>query len=177
MYIEHSNINGVLKIRNAELADAPTLCRWWNDGAVMAHAGFPDGLGINLGKVELDLCRDHDDVFRRLLLELDGKPIGEMSCRNMGDKTAQIGIKICVTPEQGKGYGKLYLKMLIKELFSMGYVKITLDTNLKNERAQHVYEKLGFKKLRVNYDSWRDQRGALQSSVDYELLEQDFIGL
>ena len=49
-----------------------------------------------------------------------------------------------------------------------------LDTNLKNERAQHVYEMLGFRKLRVNIDSWEDQLGELQSSVDYELVPADF---
>lgn len=35
--------------------------------------------------------------------------------------------------------------MLIEELFSMGYEKIILETNLKNTRAQHVYERLGFR--------------------------------
>lgn len=33
-----------LTIRSALPADAPQLVRWWNDGAVMAHAGFPLGL-------------------------------------------------------------------------------------------------------------------------------------
>ena len=34
-----------LTIRPALPSDAPQLERWWNDGAVMAHAGFPLGLG------------------------------------------------------------------------------------------------------------------------------------
>lgn len=59
--------------------------------------------------------------------------------------------------------------MLIGQLFAMGYQKIVLDTNLANTRAQHVYEKLGFKKVRVNVDAWKDQLGQWQSSVDYEL--------
>lgn len=33
-----------LAIRNAAPADVPLLVKWWNDGAVMAHAGFPNGL-------------------------------------------------------------------------------------------------------------------------------------
>ena len=32
-----------LTIRSAEAEDAAQLCGWWNDGAVMAHAGFHDG--------------------------------------------------------------------------------------------------------------------------------------
>jgi ribosomal protein S18 acetylase RimI-like enzyme len=50
--------------------------------------------------------------------------------------------------------------------------KIVLDTNLKNTRAQHVYEKLGFRKMRVNVDSWQDQLGQWQSTVDYELVRE-----
>lgn len=41
MKIQYEN----LTIRQAEVADAKQLAAWWNDGAVMAHAGFPDGLG------------------------------------------------------------------------------------------------------------------------------------
>ena len=66
--------------------------------------------------------------------------------------------------------------MLIGSLFEdFGYEKIVLDTNLKNERAQHVYEKLGFKKVRINYDSWKNQLGELESTVDYELYAKDFV--
>ena len=65
--------------------------------------------------------------------------------------------------------------MLIGELFERGYEKIVLDTNLQNKRAQHVYESLGFQKLRINYDSWTDQLGNKQSAVDYELTEDNFI--
>lgn len=65
--------------------------------------------------------------------------------------------------------------MFIDELFNMGFKKIILDTNLKNTRAQHIYELLGFKKVRVNENSWTDQLGELQTSVDYELIESDFV--
>lgn len=36
-----------LTICDALPADAPLLCRWWNDGKVMEHAGFPQGLGTS----------------------------------------------------------------------------------------------------------------------------------
>jgi RimJ/RimL family protein N-acetyltransferase len=57
----------------------------------------------------------------------------------------------------------------------LGYGRIILDTNLNNLRAQHVYESLGFRKLRVNENSWQDQLGVWQSSVDYELTKDAFI--
>ena len=107
---------------------------------------------------------------------MDNMPIGEMNYRNKGSQTVEIGIKICDFSKQNKGVGKILLIMLISALFKdFGYQKIILDTNLKNKRAQHVYEQLGFTKLRVNQNSWTNQIGELQSSIDYELYQKDFI--
>ena len=167
---------GDLSIREAMPEDAEQLCRWWNDGAVMTHAGFPLGLGTTAEKVREDLAGDSDASGRRLIIEYRGHPIGEMNYRNMGSGTAEIGIKICDASFQEKGLGRVILSLFIRELFSMGYKKIILDTNLKNLRAQHVYEKLGFRRLRVNIDAWEDQLGEMQSSVDYELIPEDFHG-
>lgn len=166
-----------LKIRNATPEDAQLLCQWWNDGEIMAHAGFPNGLNTNTGKIIAELSTDADDIYRRLIIEVSHIPVGEMSCRNKGNGIAEIGIKICDFSMQGKGLGTLFLKMLISGLFADGYEKIILDTNLNNTRAQHVYEKLGFKKLRTNHNSWKNQLGELQSSIDYELLKSQFIPL
>lgn len=169
----HSNN---LTIRNATPDDSAILCKWWNDGKVMAHAGFPNGLGTTEEIIIGQLLGDTDETHRRLIIEVDAIPIGEMNYRNKGNDIAEIGIKICDFSIQEKGHGTILLSMLINSLFKdLGYKKIILDTNLKNLRAQHVYEKLGFKKLRINVDSWKDQLGELQTSIDYELEEKDFI--
>ena len=157
------------RIRTAVVTDAQQLTAWWNDGAVMAHAGFPKGLGTTVEKVIAGLREG------RLVLEENGRLIGEACYRKVGEGIAEIGIKICETDCQNRGLGRVILSMLISWLFSQGFEKIVLDTNLTNKRAQHVYESLGFKKLRVNIDSWTDQLGNKQSAVDYELTEDNFI--
>ena len=157
-----------LTIRDAAVADAKQLTTWWNDGAVMAHAGFPLGLGPTVEKVIAGLKED------RLVLEEDGRLIGEACYRKVGEGIADIGIKICETDCQNRGLGRIILSMLISWIFEQGFEKIVLDTNLTNKRAQHVYESLGFQKLRVNVDSWTDQLGNEQSAVDYELTEDNF---
>jgi len=113
------------------------------------------------------------------VLEIDDIPVGEASFGLMGEGIAEIGIKICEFAYQNKGYGSVLLWMLITYLFEDNELnekylvsKIILDTNLKNVRAQHVYEKIGFKKIRVNIASWKDQLGELQDSVDYELTRE-----
>ena len=158
-----------LTIRDAVMADAAQLTAWWNDGAVMAHAGFPNGLGTTIEKVIAGLGNG------RLVLEENGRLIGEACYREVGEVVAEIGIKICETDCQNRGLGRIILSMLISWLFEQGFEKIVLDTNLTNLRAQHVYESLGFQKLRVNIDSWTDQLGNKQSAVDYELTEDNFI--
>lgn len=166
---------GDLQIRNAGLKDAPQLAEWWNDGKIMAHAGFPRGIGTTAEKVAEELKGDREEEFQRLIIGLKGVSIGEMCYRNKGNNTAEIGIKICDASEQNKGYGRILLSMLINSLFhDLGYRKIVLDTNLNNKRAQHVYEMLGFQKVRTNLDAWIDQLGNPQSSIDYELKEEDF---
>jgi len=132
-----------LLIRNATADDAALLGAWWRDGNVMAHAGFPNGLSITDEEIAKSLLTDSDEICRRLIIEADSSPIGEMNYRNIGDNTAEIGIKICAPSKQERGYGSILLLMLIDELFiNCGYNKIILDTNLNNKRAQHVYEKL-----------------------------------
>lgn len=172
MFIKQNN----LKIRNASAEDAAILGKWWRDGKIMAHAGFPNGISITDKEIVEQLAADTDETHRRLIIEVDDLAIGEMNYRNKGNEIAQIGIKICDFSKHEKGYGTTLLKMLISGLFDeMGYAKIILDTNLNNLRAQHVYEKLGFRKVAVNYDSWKNQLGELQSSVDYELTKDEYL--
>lgn len=163
-------------IRSAKTDDAGQLCNWWNDGSVMAHAGFPNGLGTTVDEVAARIEQESDETTRRHIIFLDDVAIGEMNYRNIGNKTCEIGIKICDKDSQNKGLGKIILSLFIEGLFNEnGYERIVLDTNLNNKRAQHVYEQLGFKKVRTNIDSWKDQLGNMQSSVDYELTKQQFI--
>ena len=44
MHLEH----GKILIRTAVPKDAAQLCLWWNDGSVMEHAGYPNGLGTTV---------------------------------------------------------------------------------------------------------------------------------
>jgi GNAT superfamily N-acetyltransferase len=118
-------INNNLAIRNATAADAEQLCTWWNDGTVMAHAGFPNGVGDTPERIRESLAGDSDDTHRRHIIELSDKPIGEMNYRNKGNAVAEIGNKICYADERE--------------------------------------------------NSWTDQLGVFQSSIDYDLRKADWL--
>lgn len=161
-----------LTIRDALPADTPLLCRWWNDGKVMEHAGFPQGLGTSIEKITQQLLEPNNRTHL-LIIEAEGLPIGEMNWRREESDHAEIGIKICESNRQEKGFGSRLIAMLCRDLFAnRGIARITLDTMLENQRAQHVYEKLGFVKTGVRENCWRDQTGRLRTAVDYQLLPQ-----
>ena len=169
MRLERDN----LVIRQAVIADAPLLGNWWRDGQIMAHAGFPLGLDISDEEIAESVATGEG----LLILEIDAMPAGEMSYRSKGTKTAQIGIKICDFSQQGKGYGAKLLDMLIYELFvNLDFEKIILDTNLNNRRAQKIYKNLGFRRTGILLDSWENQLGELQSSIEYELIKDEYVG-
>lgn len=172
MHIRYENI----LIRNAIPDDAALLANWWNDGKVMAHAGFPNGVGTTEEAVRRGLEKQCEPQSCIQIILFENKPIGEMNYACVGDRTYEIGIKICDASYQNRGLGKKILSVWIEKLFDeLGAEKVVLDTNLKNTRAQHVYEELGFRKTSVAYDSGKDQLGELQSFVNYELTREQLV--
>ena len=154
-----------LLIRYATKNDLKILCDWWNDGKIMAHAGFPNGINTSIEKVEEQISQETDETTRRFIIEIDNEPSGEMNYRNKGNYIVEIGIKICNINNQEKGYGTKLLKIFINFLFvKLNYNKIILDTKLNNKRAQHVYEKIGFKQTRSD-----------KNAIYYELLKEKFV--
>ena len=179
MLVKKSNIT----IRSAELEDAQILAKWWNNGAVMKHAGFPNGLGIPQEEVISLIKQNKNNLSQSCIIEVGGIRIGECSYK-IKERASTIGIKICDASYQNKGFGSEILKLLIHYLFAdvslkskVNIEKIMLDTNVDNARAQHVYEKLGFKKVATNINSWKNQLGQWQSSIDYEMKLTDYINL
>ncbi len=160
-----------LRIRYARPDDVMDLKRWWNDGKVMDHAGFPDGLGISEEKI-LSLLAKDDEYCRHLILEYREEKIGEMNYTLFEDH-AEIGIKICEADKQEKGLGRLYLSLLIEKLFEKTDT-ITLDTCAENKRARHVYELLGFRMKKIHEKGYTDPAGRIHDVADYELNKEDF---
>ncbi len=164
-----------LTIRTATQNDSLTLLNWWNDGEVMAHAGFPNGLNETIDSILKVIHQNRERLFELCIIEYNDIPIGEINYRKIDEDTVEIGIKICDFSYQNKGYGKIILSLFIKTLFNdLEFKKIILDTNLNNLPAQKLYHSIGFKEVRINKDAWKNQLGELQSSIDYELDQNNF---
>lgn len=173
---------GNIVIRSATVEDALQLNRWWNDGRVMEHAGFPKGLGEPLEDTIANI-KSWKGPFRQLcMIEIDGRPAGELNYEIQGD-TAYPGWKICDPNCQNRGYGPQIIRMLFEFLFTDEAVnsngpieRIAWDTMLENKRARHVYEnKIGARRVGIRKDCWKDQTGRLRTAVDYEIRREDFL--
>lgn len=163
-----------LTLRKAVATDARQLTDWWNDGRVMEHAGFPNGLGITEEETQLTIENADRKNMTILIIEVENKPVGECNFRLMGDQ-AEIGIKVCDQSYQNRGFGRRALKLMISHVFNNPEItKVILDTNIKNKRSQHVYRELGFKLVDTRINAWQDQLGAWQTALDFELLRKDF---
>jgi RimJ/RimL family protein N-acetyltransferase len=192
MYKTYKN----LTIRNATVEDALLLSAWWNDGSIMEHAGYHMGTGETPDMIAEKIRKDSDTTYRRLIIEEESPmyrcpklltmaptspivhghiPIGEMSFRNVGHFTAEIGIKICNVSRQNMGYGHIVLSMLLEELFDvLHYETVILDTNVENKCSRRVYESLGFQQVGVQEHSFRNSRDQWVTSVHYKLTPDNF---
>lgn len=181
MRIEKENI----VIRSARLDDAKRLNQWWNDGQVMEHAGFPNGIGEPMEDT-IDNIRSREGKLGQLcIIEIDKNPVGELSYGIGGDGAAYPGWKICDFSYQNQGYGPKIIIMLLEFLFTDEAInskfpieKVVWDTMLENKRAQHIYEtKIRAKKIGIRENAWKDQLGSWRSAVDYEITREDFFSL
>lgn len=100
MYIKDNN----LVIRSATVDDSILIFKWWNDGKIMEHAGFPNGLNATLDSVSKAILRN-SEKSQLLIIEFNDIPVGEMNYRTVSEGIAEIGIKICDFSKQEMGLG------------------------------------------------------------------------
>jgi len=158
---------GNLRVRQAQETDVQQLVSWWNDGNIMAHAGFPKGVGTNTECVSNLLKKDAFGKVEHFMLEFDSRSVGEMHYRQTDECSVEIGIKICDFAFHRQGLGKKFLSLFINYLFEVfHYAQIVVHVDCNNMVARHVYEQLGFKQ--ISTDREKNER-------TYSLIQSDFI--
>lgn len=164
-----------VKLREAIPEDAELLCKWYSDGNVMVHVGFPNGLDRNVHELREHLAKKVSINNLFIILNEENIPIGECSYNNLDKEKCNIGIKICELIYQGKGYGEDTIITFINYLFRNYSLKhIDLDTLIENTRAQNLYRKIGFKDIGIDSDCWGDPIGRSRSAINMTLLKEEF---
>ncbi len=163
-------------LRKARQNDAKLLTKWWNNGEIMSYFGYPLGMGVSKNDVKSELEKDTKKRYHRLIIEDNEIAVGETYYQHLDDQTAKIGIRICNPTLHNRGMGKIILSMLISFLFDeMDFKFVTVTTNFTNERARHVYEKLGFKQFSLEVNKENDQLGNPQTFVVYKMTKEEFV--
>lgn len=164
-----------VKLREAISEDAELLCKWYSDGNVMVHVGFPNGLDRNVHELREHLSKKFSINNLFIILNEENIPIGECNYSNLDKEKCNIGIKICELIYQGKGYGEDTIITFINYLFrNYNLNHIDLDTLIENTSAQNLYRKIGFKDIGIDSDCWVDPTGRSRSALNMTLLKEEF---
>ncbi|MNM05274.1 ribosomal-protein-alanine N-acetyltransferase [compost metagenome] len=102
-----------------------------------------------IGQWSLDEHREaltDPDMLHLIVQEPDGERIGYVIVTGLRDPNLSVCIKRIAIDAKGKGYGSEMLRSLRDWLFqNTGVHRLWLDVKTHNARAQHVYERAGFR--------------------------------
>lgn len=98
-----------------------------------------------------DEAREHANIHMKKGLYVFKNDKGEIVLQAMTSRKLINGYVIgaVVTPKKyrGKGYGKIGMYILSNKLLNDGAKVLALYTDAKNEISNHVYEKVGYKRI------------------------------
>ena len=98
-----------------------------------------------------------------------------MSDVQLKNRGANLGIAILQKEQRGQGYGFEAVSLICKFAFyELGLHKIRLAVNSNNQKAIHVYEKVGFKKEGIDREALF-QDGQWLDIYNYGILQKEWL--
>ncbi|MEA5039730.1 MAG: GNAT family protein [Clostridiaceae bacterium] len=137
---------GEIEIEETTKEDLPHIMALWNDGEVMGHVGFPEGLGVTLPELEDWLSwavqlpyRCHYSIYTD-----DLGYCGETFYNVDAEKLGALDIKL-TAEARGKGIAGQALAFAIGKAFGQGKAeRVYVDPHPENAPALRLYDRLGF---------------------------------
>ncbi|EAG4571053.1 spermidine N1-acetyltransferase [Listeria monocytogenes] len=138
-------MSGDLKLRPLEREDLKFVHRLNNDAKIMSY-WFEEPYEAFVELQELYDKHIHDQSERRFILELDGQMVGLVELMEIDYIHRRAKFQIIIDPKfQGHGYAVSATKLAMKYAFHvLNMHKLYLVVDKVNEKAIHVYEKVGF---------------------------------
>jgi len=147
--------------RIVELGADPEVARWW-PGLTHEHV--------------LDKARGDDDGAVVFAIVVDGDVAGMIQYFEENDEDfrhASIDLFLG-TPHQDRGLGADAVRTMARHLVDdRGHHRLTIDPAAHNERAIRCYEKVGFRRVGVMREYWRDPDGAWRDGLLLDLLAEE----
>lgn len=140
----------LVRLRAKEPEDEPAFFRWINDHEVVEHlsARYPFSHAQEREWITATAAPGFGDASFAVETLADGKLIGNCSLGGSSPehRSATLGIMIGEKKFWNGGYGTDAMRTLCRFGFEMMNLhRIELDVFVPNERARHVYEKIGFR--------------------------------
>lgn len=140
----------LIRIRGREAEDEPLLYRWFNDPEVTEHLALRYPLSHKTEREFIERMKDVGYQNANFAIETlaEGKLIGGCGFEKFRpeNRTQVLGIAIGDKEYWDGGYGSDAMRTLCRFGFEMMNLhRIELDVYGGNDRARHVYEKIGFR--------------------------------
>lgn len=144
-----SGFDAPVSLRTTTEADRPDLLRLWNDGRVMHHVGFPEGLGMDDAGFDRWLrATDTDPSRHHFVVHAPGVGFcGEAFVEEVGDLGA-LDIKF-VPEARGRGLATAALHALISRVFTerSDVEVVWTEPVITNEAARRLYDRCGLRSV------------------------------
>lgn len=148
-YADRLLVGRLTRLRPLLDDDLPLLARWWNE---------PQWMVLQQGRVVPGDARATEEMFRKWSANNDESGVGYSIVNGDGDLVGHLtlwGITPTVriatyaiiigSPYVGRGYGSDATRVALRLAFDeLGVNKVELRVWSFNERARHVYAKVGF---------------------------------
>lgn len=167
------------RLRELEKKDLPVINEWRNDPELIAQLGAPYRF-INLSvdeawfdsymnnrstTVRCAIVEEHNDAILGL--------VSLVSVDHM-NQSAEFHIMIGNKENQGKGLGTFAVMQMLHHAFdNLNLQRVELTVLEDNERARHLYEKVGFVQEGVKRSA-RYKKGKFVNMMIYSVLKAEF---
>jgi aminoglycoside 6'-N-acetyltransferase len=147
--------------RIVELGDDAEVARWW-PGLTPAHV--------------LEKARGEDEGVAVFAILSDGEVAGMIQHYEEADEEFRhAGIDLFLgAPYHGRGLGTDAVRTMARHLIEdLHHHRLVIDPAAHNDRAIRCYEKVGFKRVGVMREYWRDPDGVWRDGVLLDLLADE----
>jgi aminoglycoside 6'-N-acetyltransferase len=147
--------------RIVELGAEPEVARWW-PGLTPEYVG--------------EKARGEDQEVTVFAIVVDGVVAGMIQHHEETDpEYRHAGMDLFLgVPFQNRGLGTDTVRTLARHLVrDLGHHRLTIDPAAHNERAIRCYEKVGFRRVGVMREYWRDADGFWRDGVLLDLLASE----
>lgn len=162
-----------MTIREVEAKDLEWLLSLRNDESTRKWLGCSDKLSFE-EQVRWYVGMKNDSHKNYMIIEVDSDPVGLIRKDEIDLNNASIRIGVDIHKNfRRNGYAYNAYRMLISDLFSLGYHRIWLLVDEENSPAINLYKKFGFKEEGRQRDALNRQSG-FRDYIMMSLLEVEW---